>query len=237
MTISYFVFFDNGERPGTPISESDRERISGIIRGTPGLLKAHVLTPAVVDGPFSDDGYPPQLALQLYFADLPELEAVIATDGHLQALASPGDLPSLAGTAVAQQAMLTRVFPTAMPQNGSISNTSRCSYLVHYPGQAEDLNLWLDYYLSHHPQLMRNMPGIREIEIYTRVDWCDGMPWRRVYPMQRNKLVFDSPSALTAALISPALHAMRADFRQFPPFVGGNVHYPMITSTIVGNRR
>ncbi len=232
MTIAYFVFF-HGD-PGARIGESDRIGISDILRGTPRLLKAHLFTPTAVDGPFSNDGHPPQFALQLYFADLQELEAVIAPRGHLQALAVPGRFPSLAGTAVIQQAMLVRPFPAPSPPNPAIPGQVRCSYLVHYPGHAQDLNAWLSHYLSHHPQLMRDLPGVREIEVYTRVDWCDGMPWERTHSMQRNKLVFDHPSALSAALDSPALHAMRADFRRFPPFFGGNVHYPMMTSTIVG---
>ncbi len=233
MTIAYFVFFHG--HPGARIGEPDRIRISDILCVTPRLLKAHLFTPTAVNGPFPNDGHPPQFALQLYFADLQELEAVIAPRGHLQALAVPGRFPSLAGTAVTQQAMLVRPFPTPSPPNPAIPGQASCSYLVHYPGHAQDLNAWLNHYLSHHPQLMRDLPGVREIEVYTRVDWCDGMPWERVYPMQRNKLVFDSTAALAAALDSPALHAMRADFRRFPPFFGGNVHYPMMTSTIVGD--
>ncbi len=234
MTIAYFVFFQNGERPGARVSDADLEGISGMLRGTPRLLKAKLFTPTAVDGPFSGDGYPPRFALQLYFAELPELEAVIAPEGHLRALAAPGKFPSLAGTVATQQAMLARPFPTPSPRNPENSDQARCSYLVHYPGHAQDLNAWLYHYLSHHPQLMRDLPGVREIEVYTRLDWCDAMPWERVHPMQRNKLVFDSPAALAAALDSPALHAMRADFRRFPPFVGGNLHYPMITTTILG---
>jgi hypothetical protein len=79
---------------------------------------------------------------------------------------------------------------------------------------------------------MARFPGIREIEIYTRIDWCGFLPWRRVNHMQRNKVVFDSPSALTAALNSPVRHEMRVDFAKFPPFTGPNTHFPMSTLTI-----
>jgi hypothetical protein len=51
--------------------------------------------------------------------------------------------------------------------------------------------------------------------------------------MQRNKVVFDSPAALKAALSSPVRHEMRADFKAFPPFTGENSHYPFATETIV----
>ena len=235
MPIAYFVYFQNSEDPQARVSDPDYQSISEIVRRTPRMLRAHLFTPEVVGGPFKDDGYPPQFALQLYFAELPELEAAIAPQGHLQALAAPGQLRSLEGAVVTQQAMVARGFPTSSPLNQSNVEDLRCSYLVHYPGQAQNLNAWLNYYLSHHPQLMRNLPGVREIEIYTRVDWCDSMPWERVHHMQRNKLVFDSAQALDASFGSSALHAMRDDFKKFPPFVGGNVHYPMITSTIVGD--
>jgi hypothetical protein len=50
--------------------------------------------------------------------------------------------------------------------------------------------------------------------------------------MQRNKVVFDSPEALTAALHSPVRHEMRADFNAFPPFSGPVRHYAMATRVL-----
>jgi len=233
MTISYFLYFEDPSHPNARISEAEQSAVLELLRRTPGLLKAHLFTPAVAGGPFVDDGPPPRLALQIVFPDLPALESVIAADGPLQALAAPDAWPSLAGTLASQQAMTTRPFPVPDPKPTTATNEPRCSYLVHYPGHSEDLNAWLRYYLTHHPQLMMHFPGIREIEIFTRVDWYDSMPWRRVHHMQRNKVVFDNPAALTAALESPAILDMRADYHRFPPFVGGDLHYPMYTYTIV----
>ncbi len=51
--------------------------------------------------------------------------------------------------------------------------------------------------------------------------------------MQRNKVVFAHAQALSAALLSPVIHEMRADFHRFPPFSGGNVHYPMSTHAAI----
>ena len=72
---------------------------------------ALIYTPAQTHDPYLDDGRPPALALQLYFAEIAALEAALARDGHLQALAAPDALPSLHGAAVTQQAMLARAFP------------------------------------------------------------------------------------------------------------------------------
>ena len=51
--------------------------------------------------------------------------------------------------------------------------------------------------------------------------------------MQRNKVVFDSQAALTAALNSPVRHEMRASFGRFPPFTGPITHFPMATTTVM----
>jgi hypothetical protein len=79
---------------------------------------------------------------------------------------------------------------------------------------------------------MRTFPDVRQIEIYTRIDWIDRLPSQRVEHMQRNKLVFDSPQALAHALGSDVIKCMRADFVKFPPFAGGNKHFPMLTRVV-----
>jgi hypothetical protein len=91
------------------------------------------------------------------------------------------------------------------------------------------MNAWNTHYLNHHPDIMQTFPGIQGIEIYTRLDWVGGLPGPRVDFMQRNKVVFADAKALSAALLSPVIHDMRADFHRFPPFSGGNVHHPMAT--------
>jgi hypothetical protein len=128
------------------------------------------------------------------------------------------------GRVVQQQLMLNRRFPTPVS-----AGTRSATYLVHYPGQADDLNAWNTHYLTSHPGIMQTFPGIQGIEIYTRVDWIGGLPGPRVDFMQRNKVVFADAQALSAALLSPVINDMRADFHRFPPFTGGNVHHPMAT--------
>jgi hypothetical protein len=58
------------------------------------------------------------------------------------------------------------------------------------------------------------------------------MPLERVEHMQRNRVVFDTPEALTQALQSPVRHELRADFHKFPPYEGGSFHFPMISEAI-----
>ncbi len=234
MAFAYFATFHDRQRPERRATAKELSGILDIVAATPHLRRGLVFTPETTHDPYATahDGPSPQLALELYFDRIDQLEGALARTGHLQALAKPDALPSLAGAEVTQQAMVARPFPVPDPLFKSGPGGLPCTYLVQYLGQAEDLNVWNDYYLRHHPPVMARFPGIREIEVCTRVDWCGFLPWRRVDCMQRNKVVFDSAAALTAALSSPVREEMRADYRQFPPFKGDNAHFPMATREI-----
>lgn len=234
MTFAYFATFHDHQRPALRITPAELARVLDVVATTPGLARGLVFTPEATNDPYKsvDDVASPQLALELYFERIDQLEQALARNGHLQALAQPDTLPSLAGVEVTQQAMVARPFPVPDPVFRTGPDGLPCTYLVHYSGSADDLNAWNDYYLRHHPPVMARFPGIREIEVCTRIDWCGFLPWRRVDYMQRNKVVFDSAAALTAALNSPVRDEMRADFKQFPPFTGGNAHYPVATREV-----
>ncbi len=234
MTFAWFAMFHERQRPELRISSAELAVVLDIVAATPGLRRGLVFTPETTSDPYASahDASSPQLALELYFERIDQLESALARSGHLQELARPDALPSLAGAEAAQQAMLARPFPVPDPMFRTGPGGLPCTYLVQYLGAAEDLNAWNDYYLRHHPPVMARFPGIREIEVCTRIDWCGFLPWRRVDCMQRNKVVFDSAAALNAALNSPVREEMRADFRQFPPYSGGNAHFPMATREI-----
>jgi len=227
MSFSYLVDFHHGGRADLKVDPADLDRFIAIVRSTPGLRKALVFTPKSTVDPYLDDGPPPPLAAQLYFADIGLLEDALARDGHLQALAAHGVLPSLAGARITQQAMLTRTFAVPDPVFRTAPGERPCSYLVTYPGPAAELNEWLAFYIANHPVPMAKLPGIRELEVLTRIDWCGFLPWPRAESMLRNRVAFDSVPALAAALASPVRHEMRADYKRFPPFAGGNTHHPM----------
>ena len=230
--ICYFLTFTAPDRADARIADADLARLVDVLKATPRIGKALVFTPASAHDPYLDDGPCPPLVVECYFPDIEALEAAITADGHLGAVARADLMPSLAGAKITQQAMLARDFPVPDPVFRTTAGQLPCTYVVSYEGMAEDLNLWLSHYIGHHPPIMARFPGIREIEISTRIDWCSGLPWPRVEYMQRNKTVFDSPEALNAALNSPVRDEMRADFRNFPPFSGKNSHYPMTTLTV-----
>jgi uncharacterized protein (TIGR02118 family) len=231
--ISYFVTFRHRADAGARVNAAVATCFAEIVQATPQLQKALLYTPADAHDPYLKDQSVPLFAAQLYFADIAALEAALAAEGHLQALTSRRDFPALLDGDVTQQAMVTRSFAVPNPRFRTEPGELPCTYLVAYEGTAENVPLWLSHYIAQHEPIMRRFPGIRELEIYTRLDWCGSLPWRRVDYMQRNKVVFDDAAALTAALNSPVRHEMRADFAKFPPFSGKNSHYPMATRTVM----
>lgn len=232
MSFSYFLFYDHGGRADLALGADDQYRFIDIVRATPGLRTALIYTPEVAADPYLDDGPPPPLAAQLVFAEIGALESALARTGHLQALAEPDVMPSLAGAQITQQAMLLRTFAVPDPAYRTEPGALPCSYLVSYPGPAENLNEWLSFYITHHPVPMAKFPGIRALEVHTRIDWHGFLPWPRANAMLRNRVAFDSELALEAALASPVRHEMRADYKRFPPFSGGNTHHPFATREI-----
>ena len=180
----------------------------------PGTSRALRHSPNQVRDPFLNDGQPPGGVTQLYFGSIGELEAAAAE----------------VGAPVEAEAMQVHRF--AVPQPWQRVPPLYCTYLVAYEGPADDEAAWLAYYLEHHPPLMAKLPQIRELEIYTPVDWRCPPPLRRVRHLQRNKVAFDSTAALAAALDSPVRREMRADFAQFPAYGGRVPHYAMTTQVV-----
>lgn len=219
-------------RFATSQSAGEKVKLDELLRSTRKLRKVLLHSPASTSDPYVKDGPSPSLVLQLYFAELPELEAALSRTGQLRALTSRQEFPALAQADLGQQAMLVRAFVVPDPAFKTAAGEPHCSYLVSYEGEAEDLNAWHAHYLEHHTRHMARFPGIRELEVYTRLDWVSRQPWTRLNYMQRNKVVFDSPEALHRALNSPVRHEMRADFKAFPPFTGPNNHYAMATRVL-----
>ncbi len=227
MRIAWFLTLHNPNDATLQASIEDLARFRDILRGTPGLERGVVFTPERTHDPYLQASVPPQLAVELYFADIALFEAATAANGYLQRLAAPDLLPSLAGTAIHQQAMRARDFPVPDARPHGAPGVPTCSYLVGYEGPADDPEAWCAHYLAHHTAIMARLPGIREIEVCTPSDATGSLYWPRETCILRNRVVFDDAAALGAALASPVRHEMRTDYAKFPPFRGAVFHYPM----------
>lgn len=231
MTIAWFCLFEC-EQATAALSAKDLHRAIRVVDECPGLGLGNVYTPAESHDPYTSDGRGPALVIELQFNTLAACEANLHFDGYLQRLTEPELFPSLGATALAQQAMLARHYVVAQPSARSDQDMLRqplCTFLVHYPGPAEDTRAWHAHYVRHHPSIMTTFPEIRDVAVYTPAIVVSGITIRELGTMQRNKVVFDSPPALDRALASPVRETMRRDFEAFPPFHGGNRHFAMHT--------
>ncbi|WP_027782334.1 MULTISPECIES: hypothetical protein [Burkholderia] len=227
MEVCLFLIVDHGgdddaERPLPGIDDA-----VAALRVAPGLKRLVVHRPVAAAADHADPiARPPSPAcvLQGYFRELDTLEAMLAPTGAAHACAMRWQA---AGRRVVQQAMAVR--RVSLPGSGAAAQS--CTYLVSYEGEAEDPNAWLSHYLDHHPPLMAQLPGIRAIEIYTRVDYRSALRVPRAKAMQRNKVVFDDADALVHALASPVRMLMRRDFDALPPFTGATPHFPMASES------
>ncbi|WP_314915793.1 hypothetical protein [Pseudomonas helleri] len=193
-----------------------------------GVVRRSIHVPAAMTGgdPFLLAERAPPCVIQLYFSSLEDLESALSNPGTL---ARVFDLSGLDHCRWTQQAMLVRRFIVPHVTPLVASRVERITYLVAYEGNAEDNDVWLTQYLHQHPPLMVQLPGIREVEVYTRIDYCSDLKVTRVSTLQRNKAVFDSVAALGDALQSPLREDLRKDFLSLPLFCGASPHYSMQT--------
>jgi uncharacterized protein (TIGR02118 family) len=212
-----------------PTEAAPGTALAALLRAVPACAAALAHTPARARDPFPDDGAPPALVLQLYFARLLDLESAAGPGSAVARLAAA--LARDTGAAPRREALLTRHFDMPAPRPAADPGPW-CTCLVAYEGPAEDANAWMHHDLTQHPPLMRQSPGLRELEICTSIDAVAFVPGPRVRHLQRNKVAFDSTAALDAALQSPVREQMRRDFAAFPPYTGRVLHHPMLTRAV-----
>ena len=233
MSVTWYCFFQHGDSTRS-LGDADRRMVVDAVRSSPQFRTAYVHTPAPAPHPQVADHVAPMLALEIEFANVTDCETALRQDASLQRLADSSLVRSLAGAEMSQQAMLRRAYAVADP--ASDVATSVCSYLVHYPGPAEDEQAWLDHYIVTHAALITALPGVRAVTVDTPAVAVSKLPFRSASALLRNKVVFDSVQALSIALSSPARNALRADVASFPPYSGGSVHIPMETLVVPGAR-
>lgn len=227
MEVCFFLIGETVQARGA-FDRPDISRLQSVAREAAGLKRFVLHVPSV---PNALAAPAPFCVTQWYFDDLDVLETALQPGHAISTVA--GDIVGHAPhCTLHQQAMAVRRFSTPHT-HAREPHDERCSYLVSYEGEADNFNAWLTHYMTHHPPLMTQLPGIRELEIYTRIDYRSGLRHARSTAMQRNKVVFDDIAALDAALASPIRTRMKADFDSFPPYSGASPHYPM--RSIYGN--
>ena len=230
MDFSLFLEISAGADAASISRSVEEVDLAGRLASIDGLALGLAYTPEHAHDPFLAAEQAPSLVLQLYFSRLRELEAAVGRDGRLLPIADRL-AGACGGRALSWETVLTRRYGVPQPRSSDAMGPW-CTYLVTYEGPAEDANAWLDHYLTQHPPLMCQLPGLRELEICSPLDAVAFLPGTRLRQLQRNKVAFDSPQALDAALSSPIREDMRRDFTSFPAYTGNVSHHAMRTSRV-----
>ena len=106
------------------------------------------------------------------------------------------------------------------------------SYFVRYEPTGELSNEFLNHYRGEHADTLKLFPGIRALHLHTPANWNDPESVNRGRVGLLAQLVFESSSALDAALKSDARAAARDDFKRFPRFDGEVIHQAMSGETL-----
>jgi hypothetical protein len=231
MTIAWFLTFNGPEDQRAGMAKWFTANTLSALQGQPGLLSVDVFEGEKAHDPFNDDGNGPLLMVQVDFKSVGDLEALLETSAIQAGFAfQAGQLPK--GCEVVQGAY--EVVDQIVGDNTEVvPRTAPFSYAVRYYRPAENEKEFTDFYLSHHPQIEADFPGIRNAYCYLPVTWKDPSSMLVEDIMIGNEVVFDSIEDFNAAMKSDVRIRMRDDFANFPKFTGPSTHFPMTRQRVL----
>jgi uncharacterized protein (TIGR02118 family) len=101
------------------------------------------------------------------------------------------------------------------------------SYFVRYDGSAADPEEFLGRYRTQHADILHEFEGIQGLVLHTPARWQDPFDITAGRSSLVAQMTFDSETALTAALQSPARVKARDDFQKFSDFKRVVTHQAM----------
>lgn len=218
--------------------EADQASIAWFTQGAgvalaalPELICADIYVPAQgsAKDPYNHETSFPALLLMLDFKSRNALADAVNSGAIAKALCALPD--KVAATGAAFERRFYPVGTGTMPA----PLDAPFSYVVRYHRPAEDEAAFIDNYLATHPLTQAALPGIRAIMCYLPIDEiCQSGPLASANYMIGNEVVFDDLAGFNIAMASPVREELRAHFREFPPFSGGNTHFPMARRRFFG---
>jgi len=104
---------------------------------------------------------------------------------------------------------------------------SKISHTVRYSHPISDKKKFVEFYLTHHPQILANMPAIRNVICYVPLDWDDPLRLPNSNYVIGNEVVFDSLEHLMAAQVSDVRKRARGDMVANPIRPGPVTHFTL----------
>ena len=217
MTVNYFLYIKTPPEIRDPLRNLYRNSV------VPGFLKnnqiesVHLFTRYIKGKLSNDDEDPPELTLQIDFGSIEGLYAIFASS-ELTTL-----FPLLGASDAIQDVFRPIHYPIAGEVN-SLPRRAPMSYNVRYYQPIDDAKTFVEFYLTHHPQILAYMPLIRNVLCYLPVQWDDQIGFPNSGCIIGNEVVFDSFEDLQAANRSDVRVRLREDMQACPVPAGPSSH-------------
>jgi len=224
MTIAWFLMARTDAAHAAAARAWADEQLVPVLKALPALGSLDYFTPEQATDPYLDDGPGPVFMVQADFASVDAMQTALG-DGALAGLLRGKD-GGAENITFGHQALRTQAFPVA-GQTVPEPRTAPVSYVVRYHRPADNEAAFVAHYVDHHPAILGEFPGIRNVFCYLPIDWVDAIGLPSEDLMLGNEVVFDSIDALNAAMASDVRHKLRDDYNTFPPFTGRNTHHAM----------
>ena len=214
MTFAFFLTIDAAGDAATDFRDHvERRAVPRIFERTEANFIS-LFSPDQADDPYVDDASPPALVVQIDADDLATLTSSILE------LDLPD--PTMANCEVFES--------ISYPIDGvgePALRTAPLSYNVRYYAPVDDDQGFVEFYLAHHPQILVELPGIKNVFCYVPVSLAEpiGIPVSNC--ILGNEVVFDTVAAFNEAMASDVRHRLRQDYHAFPVRPGPNTHYAM----------
>ena len=228
MSIALFLVVNSDDIEVGTLAEDFIESELTTLARLPGIERIDRYDLAEFDDPMTNDGKGPIVTLQVCFSDTDSLNAGLRSS-ELKSIADK--LAGLPGASLSHDAMDMLFFPVAGEDEPG-EWTAPLSYVVRYHHPSEEPKAFVEFYITHHPQVEANFPNIRSIMCYVPIEFEAHADIHHENYMLGNEVVFDSTEALHAALTSPVLKDMKADSANFPDY-GHNTHFAMHRRRVV----
>lgn len=224
MTIAWFLMARTDPADGGAARDWAMAQLVPALKALPALGALDYFTPEESEDPYLDDGPGPAFMVQADFASVDALQTALSDHAVAGLLRDAEGRPK--DIAFGHEALETQAF-TVAGQSEPQPRTAPVSYVVRYHRPAENEAAFVAHYVDHHPAILGEFPGIRNVFCYLPVDWADPIGLPREDLMLGNEVVFDSVDALNAAMASDVRHRLRDDYKTFPAFTGRNTHHAM----------
>ena len=218
MTVAYFLDITATPENVDPLRELYRNLVAPNLLKKDEVESVHLFASDKAERQFDSDQNPPELSLQV---DVRSIES-------LQEIFSGSDLatlfPLLDGCKATQDCFEPIHFPVA-GEAKPLPRRALLSYNVRYYQPVTDYQTFIEFYLTHHPQILADLPLIRNILCYLPIQLDDQIGFPGTGCIIGNEVVFDTFQDFRAAQLSDVRVRLREDMQASPVPAGPNTHF------------